>query len=204
MTSSHARRPFFGDLRFLIGLILVVVSVAGVWLLISSSRQTTPVLQATHTVLPGEAVSSADFQVIEVGLAGLAGTYLAPQDLEAGSIATRTLPKGELVPRSGIGDEADSRTTTVVVSSTAIPAGLDAGSVVELWHAPLLEDGRTPDTPRILVADAVIARVAEAEGMLSQSRTEVEVVIDRADVADVLTAISSGSTISIVPAGAGS
>ncbi|WP_286302601.1 SAF domain-containing protein [Microbacterium suwonense] len=103
MTSSRARRPFFGDLRFLIGLVLVVVSVAGVWLLISSSRQTTPVLQATHTVLPGETISSADFQVVEVGLAGLADAYLAPQDLQDDAVATRTLPKGELVPSRASG-----------------------------------------------------------------------------------------------------
>ncbi|BDZ38730.1 hypothetical protein GCM10025863_13440 [Microbacterium suwonense] len=92
----------------------------------------------------------------------------------------------------------------MVVSSTAIPAGVGPGSAVELWHAPLLEDGRTPDAPRVLVGDAVIARVAEADGMLSQSRTDVEVVIDRADVADVLAAITGGSAISIIPAGAGS
>lgn len=202
MMSSRARRPFFGDLRFLIGLVLVIISITGVWLLISSSRQTTPVLQTTRTVLPGEPISSSDFQVIEVGLAGVTDTYLAPQELESGAIATRTLPKGELVPRASIGDADDSRTTTVVVSSTAIPAGLTAGSVVELWHAPLLEDGRTPDTPRVLVGDAVIARVVEAEGMLSQNRTDVEVVIDRADVAEVLAAITGGSTISIIPAGA--
>ncbi|WP_298868119.1 SAF domain-containing protein [uncultured Microbacterium sp.] len=204
MMSSRARRPFFGDLRFLIGLILVIVSIAGVWLLVSSSRRTTPVLQASHTLVPGESVDSGDFQVVEVGLSALTDAYLAPQDLHKGAVATRTLPKGELVARSGVGDEKDSRVTTVVVSSTAIPAGVRAGSPVELWHAPLLKDGRTPDTPRILVGDAVVSSVSEAEGMLSQSRTDVEVVIDRADVGDVLAAITGGSTISIIPAGAGS
>lgn len=204
MMHSRARRPFFGDLRFLIGLVLVVVSIAGVWLLVSSSRQTTPLLQTTRTVLPGEAIDSADFQIVEVALGPLTEAYLAPQDVEPHSIATATLPEGELVPLSAIGDEDSARTTTVVVSSTALPEGVQAGTVVELWHAPLLEDGRTVDTPRVLVGDAVVAAVAEADGMLSQARTDVEVVIDRADVADVLTAISSGSVISIVPAGAGS
>ena len=55
-----------------------------------------------------------------------------------------------------------------------------------------------------LMAWAVIGRVAEAEGMLSENRTDVEVVIDRADVAEVLAAITGGSVISIIPAGAGS
>lgn len=204
MMHSRARRPFFGDLRFLVGLALVVVSIAGVWLLVSSSRQTTPILLATRTILPGEAIDSADFQIVEVGLGPLTGTYLAPQEVEPHSIATRTLPKGELVPLSAIGDEDGSRTTTVVVSSTVLPEGVRAGTVVELWHSPLREDGRTLDAPRVLVGDAVVAAVAEADGMLSQSRTDVEVVIDRSEVADVLAAIASGSVISIVPSGAGS
>jgi len=204
MMHTRARRPFFGDLRFLVGLALVVVSIAGVWLLVSSSRQTTPILQATRTILPGEAIDSADFQIVEVGLGALTGTYLAPQDVDPHSIATRTLPKGELVPLSAIGDEDGSRTTTLVVNSTLLPEGVRAGTVVELWHSPLLEDGRTPDAPRVLVGDAVVAAVAEADGMLGQSRTDVEVVIDRSDVADVLAAIASGSIISIIPAGAGS
>ncbi|HWU27738.1 MAG TPA: SAF domain-containing protein [Microbacterium sp.] len=204
MMSSRAHRPFFGDLRFLIGLVLVAVSIAGVWMLVSSSRQTTPVLQATRTVLPGESVSAADFQVVDVGLGGVVDAYLAPQELKSGAVATRTLPKGELVPSASIGDREASRTTTIVVSSTAVPAGVEAGSAVELWQAPLKDDGRTRDAPRVLVGDAVIGRVAEAEGMLSESRTDVEVVIDRADVAEVLAAITGGSIISIIPAGAGS
>lgn len=204
MRSSRARRPFFGDPRFLIGLVLVAVSIAGVWMLVSSSRQTTPVLQATRTVLPGETVSAADFQVVEVGLGAVVDTYLAPQQLDADSVATRTVPKGELVPAASIGDRDAARTTTIVVSSTTLPAGVDAGSPVELWQAPLREDGRTRDKPRVLVGDAIVARVAEADGMLSERRTDVEVVVDRADVADVLAAISGGAVISIIPAGAGS
>lgn len=204
MTPSRARRALFGDVRFLIGIVLVVASIAGVWLLVTSSRQTVPVLQATRTIVPGEAVDSGDFQVVDVGLGTLVDAYLAPQELEPGSIATRTLAKGELVPSSAVGAASDARTTTVVVTSTAIPAGVQAGTPVELWHAPLGEDGRTFAEPRVLVADAVVATVAEAEGMMSQNSTDVELVIDRGDVADVLAAISGGSAISVIPAGAGS
>ena len=54
------------------------------------------------------------------------------------------------------------------------------------------------------MADAVVATVAESEGMLSQERTDVEVVIDRADVASVLEAMTGGAAISLVPTGDGS
>ncbi|WP_336645158.1 hypothetical protein [Microbacterium sp. USHLN186] len=202
MMPARGRRPFFGDVRFLIGVALVVVSVVGVWMLVSSSRSTTPVLQATRTVLPGESISAAELQVVEVGLGSTAEAYLAPQTLEPGAVATRTLVEGELVPLSAVGAADDMRSTTVVVSSTAVPADVVPGTVVELWHAPPREDGRAFDEPRILVADAVVAAVAEEEGMLTGERTKVELVVDRADVADVLAAITGGDAISLVPTGA--
>ncbi|UJP11435.1 SAF domain-containing protein [Microbacterium sp. KUDC0406] len=203
-THTRTRRPFYGDLRFLIGIALVIASVAGVWLLVGAARQTTPVLQASRTIVPGEPLGSSDFQVVEVGLGPLTDDYLAPQDLEPGMIAVRTIDDGELVPRSGTADADAGRTTAIVITSTgAIPASVKAGSTVELWQAPPSKDGRSFGDPRILVADAVVASVAEPEGMLSDARTDVEVVVDRADVADVLSAMNGGAAVSVIPAGPG-
>ncbi|REJ06552.1 hypothetical protein DY023_05445 [Microbacterium bovistercoris] len=203
MTShSRTRRSYFGDMRFLIGIVLVIASIAGVWLLVGAARQTTPVLQASHTIVLGEPLGSADFQVVEVGLGSLTDDYLAPQDLESGMIAARTIAEGELVPRSSTADAEAGRTTTIVITSSgAVPDGVRAGSTVELWQAPPSEDGRSFGDPRILVADAVVASVAEPEGMLNDARTDVEVVIDRTDVADVLSAITGGAAVSVIPAG---
>ena len=204
MIRSHAHRPFYGDLRFVIGVVLVIASVAGVWLLVSSSRQTSPVLQATRTVLPGETISSAELQVVDVGLGAVAGEYLAPQGLEPGAVAVRTLSAGEIVPLTAVGDADDLRSTSIVIATSAIPAGVKAGAAVELWHAPPMDDGRAFEQPRILLADAVVADVAEEEGMLAGGRTDVELIVDRADVADVLAAMTGGDAISLVPTGAGS
>lgn len=204
MMRSPAHRPFYGDLRFVIGLVLVIASIAGVWLLVSSSRQTAPVLQTTRTVLPGERISSAELQVVEVGLGSVTDSYLAPQSLEPGAVAVRTLAAGELVPLAAVGDADELRTTSVVISSTAVPAEVTAGTSVELWHAPPVEDGRAFEKPRILVGDAIVAHVAEEEGMLAGRRTDVEVIVDRADTADVLAAIAGGDALSLVPTGAGS
>lgn len=200
---TRPRRAFWGDVRFLIGIVLVILSIAGVWFVVSSSGRTTPVLQANRTIAQGEALASSDFQVVEVGLGSLTDAYLAPQDLEGGEVAARTLADGELVPAAAVADADSVRTTTIVIeSSTGIPAEVGTGTVVELWHAPPLEDGH--DTPRILVADVIVASVVESEGMLASDGTSVEVVIDRADVADVLAAITGGSVLSVVPTGTGS
>lgn len=202
-TFTRSRRAFWGDIRFLIGIVLVLLSIGGVWLVVSSSGRTTPVLQASRTIVHGEPLVSADFQVVEVGLGALTGDYLAPQDLRPGQVAARTVSEGELIPASAAADVDDSRSTTIVIeSSTGIPEGVTTGTVVELWHAPPLQDGRSHDVPRILVADVAVASVVESEAVLASGGTAVEVVIDRADVADVLAAMTGGSVLSVVPVGA--
>ncbi|CAH0230064.1 hypothetical protein SRABI76_02728 [Microbacterium oxydans] len=202
---SRQRRASRGDARFFIGIALVAVSIAGVWFLVSAADDVTPVLQANRTISQGEALTAADFQVAEVGLGVLADRYIAPDELKTGQIASRTLRKGELVPISATTEASAARSTTIVVeSSTPIPHDTDPGSVVELWSAPPLDDGRSYDAPRILVADAIVSDVVEAQGMLAESGTSVELVIDRADVAEVLAAVTGGSALSVVPIGSGS
>lgn len=206
MTShSRPRRAFWGDVRFLIGIVLVILSVAGVWLIVASARDTTPVLQVDRTIAPGEALVSGDFRVVEVSLGTAAADYVAPHDLAGGMVASRTLNPGELLPSSAIADADSARSTTIVVeSSVPIPERVDTGTVVELWQAPPLADQDGYDVPRILVADAVVASLPQEEGVLAQRSAAIELVIDRADVADVLAAITGGSSLSVVPLGAGS
>lgn len=202
-TLLRSRPAFWSDVRFLIGLVLVVLSIASVWLIVSASGHTSPVLQVIRTIPQGEILASDDFRVVEVALGQLSDDYLAPEDLSEGLVAARTLTEGEMMPRSAIADADDARTTTIVVeSSTGVPEDVAAGTVVELWQAPPLDDGRTHDAPRILVADAIVSDVVESDGMLAADTVGVEVVVDRTDVADVLAAITGGSLLSVVPAGA--
>lgn len=203
---ARPRRAVWGDARFLIGIALVLLSTGGVWAVVSSAGATTPVLQANRTIVRGEALVSGDFRIVEVGLGAVTDRYLAPQDLAPGQVASRTVAEGELMSGDAAQDADANRTTTIVVeSSTGVPADVAGGSVVELWHAPPLDDGGSAqDSPRILVPEAVVASVTRTDGMLAADDTTVEIVIDRTEVADVLAAITGGSVLSVVPIGAGS
>lgn len=204
MTSTaRPKRAFWNDARFLIGVALVIISVVGVWLLVSTARHTTPVLQASRTIVQGEPLTSADFHVIDVSLGTVTGDYLAPQDLQSGLIAARTVSEGELMPDTATAAADSARTTTLVVqSSVGIPADVDAGTIIELWQSPPTADGRSFDAPRLLIADAIVVGIVESTGMVADARDTIEIVIDRADVADVLAAITGGSSLSVVPVGA--
>lgn len=205
--SPRARsRPFWGDARFLIGVMLVLASVAGVWLVVGAARQTTPVLAAARTLVPGEALDAADFRAVDVALGAAGETYLAPQALPEDAVATRVVDAGELVPTAAVGDADRARVTTVVIDTAVdVPASLGTGARVELWFAPpLAEEPGAFDVPRILVADATVAEVTREEGVIGRSGAALELVIPRGEVAATLAAVSDGSALSVVPIGGGS
>jgi len=195
----HSRRAFWADARFLLGIVLIVASVAGVWFVVTSARQTAPVVAATRTIAPGEAVTAADVRTVDVALGQMGSSYLAPDALRDGVVATRTIAEGELVPRGALGAAEDARTTSVVLRSAVdVPSAVTAGTVVEVWSAPLVERG-VYDAPRILVADATVVSVTRDDSMMGGGAAALEVVIPRAEVAAVLTAIADESALSIVP-----
>lgn len=196
-------RPFWGDARFLLGVLLVAVSVGGVWLVVGAARQTAPVLAASRTIVPGETVAADDFRTVDVALGAAGDAYVGPGALPKGAVATRTISEGELVPAQAVGAAADSRVTTVVISTSVdVPATITSGTRVELWVAPALERD-VFDTPRILVADATVASVSRDEGVVGQAGAALELVIPRADVAATLEAVSGGSSLSVVPVAGG-
>ncbi|MFT4214779.1 MAG: SAF domain-containing protein [Microbacterium sp.] len=206
MSDSVRPRPraFWADLRFLLGVALIVVSVAGVWFVVAAARQTVPVFAAARTIVPGEAVDAADLRVVEVALGQLEEAYASPASLIPGAVATRTITAGELVPRDALGDADQARTTTVVLrSATEVPAVVDTGATVEVWAASLVEHD-VYDTPRILVASATVVSVDRDDSLMGSAGTTVELVIARADVAATLAAMADGSSLSIVPTSAGS
>ncbi|WP_292832273.1 SAF domain-containing protein [Microbacterium sp.] len=192
-------RAFWSDVRFLVGVGLIVVSIAGVWVVVAAARQTVPVFAASRTIVPGEIVTSGDLQVVEVALGRIEDAYASPASFEPGSVALRTVTAGELVPRTAIGAAEQARTTTVVVTSaTALPAAVGAGTTVEVWAAPQIERG-VFDVPRILVASATVVSVDDEASVMGSAGRAVELVIERADVADTLAAVAAGASMSIVP-----
>ena len=125
--------------------------------------------------------------------------YLQHEALADGLVATRTIESGELVPQSSVGDAAAVRTTSVVLRSAVdVPGSVRAGSVVEVWAAPLIERGAY-DAPRLLVADATVVSVTRDDSMIGGGSAALEVVIPRADVAATLAAMADQSALSVVP-----
>lgn len=194
-----APRAFWADARFLLGIALILASVAGVWLIVAAARQSEPVFAAARTIVPGESVTASDLRVVEVALGTMADTYAAPVDLEPGAVAVRTIAEGELVPRSALGEQsAGTRTSVVIRTGTDVAAAVVPGADVEVWVAPVTEDGGRA-APRILVPTATVVSVERADAIVADTAVSLELVIARADVAAVLAALADDSVLSVVP-----
>lgn len=202
MALSRTLRAPRIDLRFVIGLLLVCGSVAGVWWVVQTARVTHPVLVAQQAIVPGQTITARHVAALDVRLAEASDDYVSPEELEEGLVAARAIPAGELVPVSATtAPEAIDLARVVVESALEIPGGVDAGALVELWAAPAVSPG-VFDEPQVIVPGAVVAEVLSSDGMMAARGSRVELVVDRDRVAEVLRHASSGSALSVVPVAA--
>lgn len=197
---TRTRRRFWVDPRFVIGLVLVVASIAGVGMIVAASDRTTAVYTARHTLTVGDQLTSTDVALTRVQLGGAADLYLVPApDLKGGLLVTQTILAGELVARSAVGDSSGSDVTSVVVD---IPGGLagsiSAGSVVDVWSARATGPSEYAP-PTILVGQAVVVRIVEPTGIIAADNGQsVEMLVPKASVGAVLEAIMNGDALAIV------
>ncbi|WP_176980833.1 SAF domain-containing protein [Paramicrobacterium humi] len=194
------RRRFWFDPRFVIGIVLVVVSVFGVWFVVSTNDKTIAVYSAASTLTPGTVLSDDDLVVTHVRLGAVEGNYVLSGALPgAGALLTRTIPKGELLPRSAITDASSVGVSPVVVHLAGVlPASVDTGSVVDTWAAEPVEGGGFGQ-PVVIVDGATVNRVIEDDAMVGGAQVSVELLVPKGDVATVLAAVANGHALSLVP-----
>jgi hypothetical protein len=113
----------------------------------------------------------------------------------------RPIEKGELVPRSSVGEvRAGDEAQVVVTVSGPIPSVVDRSSRVTLWASAASDSGTTFEAPVVLVAEAEVISVIEPTGIVaSGSEMRVELRVPRGSVASVLEAMANGAALAIVP-----
>ena len=197
--STRTRRRFWVDPRFVIGLVLVAASIAGVSAIVVGSDRTTAVYTARHTLTVGDRLTKTDLVETRVRLGGAADLYLSPT-VVPGLLVTQTILAGELVARSAVGAAAGELTTSVVVDVPGrLAARVLSGSVVDIWSARATGPGEYAP-PTILVAQAVVVRIVIPTGIIAADNGQsVELLVPKANVADVLEAIMNGDALAIVP-----
>jgi len=206
--AASRRRPVAIDVRLIIGIVLVVASVAGVLAIVSAGDHRVTVYAASSSLSPGDRIDAGDLALRQVSLDSAQGLYLSPGDLQGdGLVAVAVVRVGELVPLSAVGNNIGELSTSLVlqldvrVSSAVVP-----GAVVDVWSAAAASGdvaslgGFGP--PIVLATDAVVVRVIDDEGIIAGSDGDsVEVLVPRVRIARLLQAIANGDALAIVPAG---
>lgn len=190
------------DPRLLIGVGLVVASVAGVAGLVAAVDTRETVYVAASHLAPGERIEQSDLVGRSLSLEGSTQLYLGPGDLpENGLVAVHAVGKGELVPRSAVGDDVGMSSTALVIESESrVSSRVQPGSIVEVWATPA--DPGTGRAPAVLVQSAVVTGVIDDDGLVSdRSGAAVEVQVERGRLARLLQALADGDLLSVVPAG---
>lgn len=200
--TPRARSPRRLDARLVVGLALVVASIAAVVGIVTAADEGEDVLAAPALLTAGQVLTIDDLEVRRVTLGIEGHGYLTPDDLpDEGVIVTRTVGAGELVPRTAVGDaRGPSATTVVVVLSTALGATVRPGDALDLWSAPALDAGRF-GAPAVIASGTQLVRTVTAEGIVTGAEAgRVELLVPRRDVARILHALANGDALSAIPA----
>lgn len=190
------------DPRLLIGIGLVVSSVAGVYALVTAADATIEVYAAAHPLAPGDRISASDLAMASVQLDSAGGLYLAPGVLPPdGLIVNRHVLAGELVPISATASTDSLRLTALVVSVDGeLAASVGPGSTVDVWASRQSAQG-TFGVPSTLVSGATVVRLVASDTIVGAGKTTaIEILVPQARVARLLEAFANDDAVAVVPA----
>jgi hypothetical protein len=202
--AARLRRPSWRDSRLLIGVVLVLASVALGARAVAAAEGASPLYAATTTLPAGHHLVAADLRVVQVRLGGAAATYLTPAAaLDPGAVVLRTVGAGELVPAAAVGAASalDRRPVAIPVAAP-VPDDITVGASVDVWSAPRLTGAAANGygAATAVVNGAEVYSVTSDSGSLGVTRTaSVQVLVAAAQLPLVLNALANSAKVTLVP-----
>lgn len=189
------------DPRLIVGLLLVLASVAGTVGIVAATDRTVPVYAASAALAPGDRIRAGDLVERRVSLDGADRLYLRSGSLPgSGLVVTRPVARGELVPSSAVGTAARAGLTSYVVQVAGRVSGAVApGASVEVWGTPVPESVGAPADPPAVLASATVVRVTADDGLVARDAVAVEILVPRDRIAGLLQAVADGDRLSLLP-----
>jgi len=196
-TASRLPRARWLDARLLTGLMMVLLAVALGAKVFADADERVQVWSVTRDLGADSPLTGDDVAVAAVRLDEVAGRYVAAtQDLD-GMVLTRPLGRGELLPISAVGRAAslDQRRVVIEVDRFGV-AGLSRGRVVDLYVVRSADADDSTSPPELVLAGVTVGEDVRSGGGAfggSGSKAGVTLLVDRADVPDVIDAVANGS-----------
>lgn len=151
-------------------------------------------------MLAGDPIRETDLRSVPVSLAGVSDSYIRTGELAPGSIATRTIAAGEILPAKAIGSSATVTTARLVLAvSDGLAPDTAPGTHVDVWATTSDPYSATPSTTSVIVPGATFARILEADAYGLENAQRVELLVPRSAVRALLAAQGDGASLVIVP-----
>lgn len=199
--AQRLKKPSWKDPRLLLGVLLVLSSVAGVTALVAAQDESISVLAAGRDIPVGTVLQAGDLESVSVRLGEVEGSYVgAGEPLPENAVAGSLIRSGELLAKADLttADKLDRKPLGLDVE-TPLPRGIQAGDRVDIWAS--LPDGRNGfSEPRRLLEAAEISELTVAESVIAGSdAVRLLVLVEDADLPALLGALSNQAKIAVVP-----
>lgn len=203
--APRIQRPSWRDSRLLVGVLLVLGSVALGSSLVARADDRVPMYAAAGSLTPGQSLTESAVVRVDVRLGeGVAGYLSAREPLPADRVLLRELRPGELVPLSAVGtaEEASLSQVTIAVDPTSA-APLTTGTVVDVFVNPRIAGGSAEEYagPEVLLERVPVASVdTTGQGLGSSGRgTAVRIMVPSEKVPDLIAAVDLEAKVTVVP-----
>ena len=200
--APRIRTPGWRDPRLIVGVILVVLSVAGVVALMQSADSRQGYWAASVDVVPGAKVKAEDFHIVQASMSEAANMYWpAERELPAEFYVASTVLQGEFLAHRQV-SEADpgGRQQVGIRVSEDMPAAVSTGSRADVWVALADTDGRGYEEPHKLITSAEVVGIDDnTSAFAAAETTTVYLMLSQDALPGVLDAQANGAKISLVP-----
>lgn len=199
-TAARLKRPSWKDPRLMVGILLVLASVAGVVFLVGSADRTTEVYAARDGIAVGETLTPDNVVRVKVRLGDAEQHYITASDgLPQGTVAVQRIAKDQLVPRASLGEvDQLNRKPVAIQVEQSLPSQAVPGARVDVWVAqPDAKNGFSE--PKLVLPGAEIAEVTTGSTALGSSKTTVlMVLVEDGQMPALLGAQANEAKISVV------
>ncbi len=205
-TAARLRKPSWRDSRLIVGVVLVLLSMAIGAKVVAAADDTIPMYAAAATLVPGQPVTQGDVKRVDVQLGADQSRYVAADhDIAPGTFALRDVRAGELLPTSALGNSADINLKPVSVPvDGGAAAQLAVGSIVDVW-VNAKDPGSATEKygkPVKTLESAPVASTPDVSGGGlggASGTTAVQIMVPELGVQALIAAIDQGARITLVP-----
>ena len=190
LITKNRHRATLRDVRFWLGMILVLGSVTIGTRMLSAASHRVPAVVAVNALAAGSTVSALDLEVVNVAVPGSVHVVTSVDEL-VGKVLAQPLVAGALIAPEVVVDSAVSTTRTLAIPIRAghLP-GVTRGSLVDVWVTPSLDGVATPGPATRVVAGALVADVPLDVDPTSDSSISLQV--DNENVQPLVQAMRDG------------